>query len=262
MMDINATIKSEVLRYMRKLSGETHTSLEWHREEGFSGLYNFVFKDRYTKDEIMHFELDFHTIDDIFEVACSIKKELIRQVEVYRNSLVTPMFKFDISDYIKLDVEQAKRIDKMVKNSVFGSGVFKPYASFNMETPKITRTYASGQTIPEIEDVIFNNPATIVFWNDGTKTVVKAQDDDAFDPEKGLAMAITKKAFGNKGNYCEKIKPWLRGYENQESTSNKNNKIKAVRYMLVNAMDLNKTKAAMRETINEAIHALGECVDD
>lgn len=61
----------------------------------------------------------------------------------------------------------------------------------------------------KIKNVIFNDPATIVFWTDGTKTVVKAQDDDVFDPEKGLAMAISKKALGNKGNYCNELKKWL-----------------------------------------------------
>lgn len=61
----------------------------------------------------------------------------------------------------------------------------------------------------KIKDVIFNDPATIVFWTDGTKTVVKCQDDDIFDPEKGLAMAISKKALGNKGNYCNELKKWL-----------------------------------------------------
>ena len=63
-----------------------------------------------------------------------------------------------------------------------------------------------------IKDVIFNKPATIVFWTDGTKTVVKCQNDDIFDPEKGLAMAIAKKAFGNKGNYCNEIKKWTDKY--------------------------------------------------
>mgnify|MGYP006372228629 FL=1 len=63
--------------------------------------------------------------------------------------------------------------------------------------------------IPEIKNVIFNDPATIVFWEDGTKTVVKCQDGDEFDPEKGLAMAIVKKTYGNKGNYYNKIKKWL-----------------------------------------------------
>lgn len=62
--------------------------------------------------------------------------------------------------------------------------------------------------LPSIKNVIFNDPATIVFWTDGTKTVVKAQDE-AYDPEKGMAMAIAKKALGNQGNYCNVFKKWL-----------------------------------------------------
>lgn len=74
----------------------------------------------------------------------------------------------------------------------------------------LNSTYGIGSLrIPEIKNVIFNNPATIVFWEDGTKTVVKCQDGDEFDPEKGLAMAIVKKAYGNKGSYCNKLKKWL-----------------------------------------------------
>lgn len=63
----------------------------------------------------------------------------------------------------------------------------------------------------EIKNVIFNDPATIVFWTDGSKTVVRANGEN-FDPEKGLAMAIAKKAFGNKGNYFEHIKTWVEKY--------------------------------------------------
>lgn len=61
----------------------------------------------------------------------------------------------------------------------------------------------------QIKNVIFNDPATIVFWNDGSKTVVKTQDGDEFDPEKGLAMAISKKVLGNKGNYYKTFEKWL-----------------------------------------------------
>lgn len=60
-----------------------------------------------------------------------------------------------------------------------------------------------------IKNVIFNDPATIVLWNDGTKTVVKVQDGDVFDPEKGLTMAIVKKLLGNQGNYYNELKKWL-----------------------------------------------------
>lgn len=59
-----------------------------------------------------------------------------------------------------------------------------------------------------IEKVIFNDPATIVFWADGTKTVVKAEGE-AFDPEKGLAMAMCKKMLGNNGKYYKEFKKWL-----------------------------------------------------
>lgn len=63
-----------------------------------------------------------------------------------------------------------------------------------------------------IEKVIFNPPATIVLWSDGTKTVVKAQGYDEYDPEKGLAMAICKKVMGNKGNYNNEINKWTDQY--------------------------------------------------
>ena len=56
-----------------------------------------------------------------------------------------------------------------------------------------------------IKHVIFNPPATIVMWADGTKTVVKAQNED-FDPEKGLAMAFARKALGNKHSYYDVIR--------------------------------------------------------
>ena len=62
--------------------------------------------------------------------------------------------------------------------------------------------------IPCIVKVIFNDPATIVFWSDGSKTVVKAANEP-FDPEKGLAMAVSKKHFGNEGNYYNVFKHWL-----------------------------------------------------
>lgn len=72
--------------------------------------------------------------------------------------------------------------------------------------------------IPDIKNVIFNDPATIVFWSDGSKTVVKVQDGDEYDEEKGLAMAISKKALGNKSNYCNVFKKWLPEEDEKWST--------------------------------------------
>ena len=77
-------------------------------------------------------------------------------------------------------------------------------------------TTAKSVAVPAIKKVIFNYPATIVLWSDGSKTVVKCQDGDIYDPEKGLAMAISKKALGNKGNYCNEFKKWLPEEEEEE----------------------------------------------
>lgn len=60
-----------------------------------------------------------------------------------------------------------------------------------------------------IKNVIFNDPATIVLWEDGTKTVVKCQDGDTYSKELGLAMCISKKYLGNKGNFNEVFKKWI-----------------------------------------------------
>lgn len=63
--------------------------------------------------------------------------------------------------------------------------------------------------LDQIKKVIFNDPATIVYWSDGTKTVVK-RENEKFDPEKGLAMAIAKKLLGgNQGYYYEVFKKWV-----------------------------------------------------
>lgn len=94
-------------------------------------------------------------------------------------------------DYCQKDVELQMDLYRTILNSTYGT--------------KASKT----NYIPEIKNVIFNDPATIVFWDDGTKTVVKCQDGDEFDPEKGLAMAIAKKAYGNKGSYCNQLKKWL-----------------------------------------------------
>ncbi len=51
--------------------------------------------------------------------------------------------------------------------------------------------------IPDIDRVVFSGPATIVFWMDGTKTVVKCMEDEKFERYAGFAAACMKKMFGS-----------------------------------------------------------------
>ena len=50
----------------------------------------------------------------------------------------------------------------------------------------------------EIKDILVNGPATIVFWTDGSKTVVKCGSKDLYDAEKAVAMCFMKKALGSR----------------------------------------------------------------
>ena len=52
--------------------------------------------------------------------------------------------------------------------------------------------------LPEPKTVIFNPPATIVYWEDGEKTIVKCMEGDEFNPEVGLAMCLAKYIFGGR----------------------------------------------------------------
>lgn len=76
------------------------------------------------------------------------------------------------------------------------------------------RTVGLGATkrtmrYPHPEKVIFNNPATIVFWGDGTKTVVKCHPDDTFSKYHGVMAALLKKMLGNTGRYNAVIKEMI-----------------------------------------------------
>lgn len=58
--------------------------------------------------------------------------------------------------------------------------------------------------IPEVDRIIFNNPATIVFWSDGVKTVVKAAENREFNPYYGFCAAVTKRLIGDNHNHAVK----------------------------------------------------------
>lgn len=84
-------------------------------------------------------------------------------------------------------------------------------AELSKTAAKFLSAYHNRPKLPGIKNVIFSGPCTIVLWEDGTKTVVRCEKD-VLDPEKGLAMAIAKKALGtNKSgsNYYDIFKKWL-----------------------------------------------------
>lgn len=52
--------------------------------------------------------------------------------------------------------------------------------------------------MPRIREVMFNDPATICWFEDNSKTVAIAGHGDKYDKETGLAICMLKRVLGNK----------------------------------------------------------------
>lgn len=85
------------------------------------------------------------------------------------------------------DVGVIKKLKKEIQN--ISTETLKEFALKGLEGNRMIKI------IPFITRCIINDPAVVVFWSDGTKTVGKCMDDDNFNPEIGLAMAISRKYY-------------------------------------------------------------------
>lgn len=68
-----------------------------------------------------------------------------------------------------------------------------------------------------IKKIMYKPPATIVFWNDGTKTVAVCEKEDTYNRELGFALCVLKKKYGNK-----KVHDMLDKYVHNVSRYSKN----------------------------------------
>lgn len=90
--------------------------------------------------------------------------------------------------------------------------------AFYVPTRPAGKESAPSLPLPMPNDVIFNGPATIVLWNDGTKTVVKCQPGDTFSYEVGLMAAMLKRYMGNDNTYNKVLNKWLPAEARQTGT--------------------------------------------
>jgi len=135
--------------------------------------------------------------DDIIDAMCSYKTANWNQYKAPNGDLV------DLDNMLVCNHENSKPIAKVTSCEMTGGPGSQ--ASLRVEARTLTKeeqmkfdySKSGGTKRTEIKRVIFSDPATIVFWADGTKTVVKAHNED-FDPEKGLAMAVCKRLYGDK----------------------------------------------------------------
>ena len=119
------------------------------------------------------------------------------------------------------------------------------YARQSTERAKKNDTVKFGMCSVSIRKVIFNDPATIVLWSDGTKTVVKCGPEDTFDMEKGLAMAIVKKMAGNDNRFHKVFKQYPKKKKKEPGS------IGSISDMMAG---LNQAAAIATKTVHELAH--------
>lgn len=132
------------------------------------------------------------------------------------------------TDTVAIDVLSPSVLDKinecylkaMLPKLTAGTGIIDYHNEAQDKRREEVKEMIKDYDKRQISDVIFNPPATIVFWRDGSKTVVKAQDGESFDKEKGLAMAYVKKCCGNLGNYNDIFRKWCEDGKEEKKENN------------------------------------------
>ena len=97
--------------------------------------------------------------------------------------------------------------------------------------------YGTSNILDDIKQVIFNDPATIVTFSDGTKVCVKANENDKFSKEIGLMYALVKRLYANDVDE--------NGYLKSTGLGEKINKI------IKNAVDQKKIEADKKKKLAE-----------
>ena len=73
----------------------------------------------------------------------------------------------------------------------------------------VVERYTAPNKPVRLDHVVYNDPATIACWSDGTKTIVKCGTKDTYDPEKGLLLCIAKKVSDNGKDWYKKLQSKL-----------------------------------------------------
>lgn len=191
------------------------------RTKDFKGDRYEIVIDKSFKNNDYPYHVRLYSVNDVGVGACYIRTfgyRLWEQLETQfmydlaANGIVVCT---DCRDEITCELGRAKAGfgGRRSSYSIQGGRTTNSYANSKSTNEEASvHVYAPFELMPKIEKVIFNPPATIVQWKDGSKTVVKCQDGDEFDWEKGLAMAYVKRAFNNERTYYglfKKNEPWM-----------------------------------------------------
>lgn len=143
------------------------------------------------------------------------------------------------------DLTTAMLVDEKAIARAVHEGMAVDYSRQSTERAKKNDIVLFGMCRVSIRKVIFNDPATIVLWSDGSKTVVKCGPEDSYDMEKGLAMAIVKKMAGNDNRFHKVFKQYSKKKKKEAGS------VGAISDMMAG---LNQAAAIATKTVHELAH--------
>jgi len=120
-----------------------------------------------------------------FSIACQVKG---RDSDMYRGIRITVNQGLDMGGQVPCGIVRLVYKEPDVKLAI----------DFWTNQSKIKKGFYS---IPHIDHVKFNGPATIVFWKDGTKTVVKHDGKGRKDKKMAVLYAFIRKIYGEGRPY-------------------------------------------------------------
>ena len=149
-------------------------------------------------------------MDELDNDLTQIEDKDMRHNELVRHDIIKGMMRPDCNEIhiidgcfvlgsspCKLQIKKVKHCGKEGEHMYIDNSIYEKALKYcETDVKSMSNIYRTFQVTPE--RVIYNDPATIVFWKDGTKTVVKCMEGDTYNPEVGLAMCVCKKLYDSK----------------------------------------------------------------
>lgn len=117
-----------------------------------------------------------------------VKKFTDDRVGVEFAGLKNPASKYGLFWFKKENVTPSLFDTPKRNDAIIPAALAKAFLNFTFRAPRASLG---------VKQVIFSGPKTIVFWIDGTKTIVSCGEGDNNDPYAGFCAAVTKRVFGS-----------------------------------------------------------------
>jgi hypothetical protein len=164
-------------------------------------LNGWTYRPEFTTADTSSFESNIHINDSAEAIADAIDRRIHHIYNEREANMVSIKFNDLEKELKELGIELSTIRQSSGEVGCEIAGYFTPsvYKAHNARE-KLTPVHPVGPK-PIPKKVKFSGPATIILWEDGTKTVVKCQKEDVWDNDVGIAMCYLKKMLGNKGNF-------------------------------------------------------------